>query len=43
MSALTSDGANNLTPGWVAVDPNGHVCVGKGNNAFVSIDLSFRI
>jgi hypothetical protein len=41
-AVLTTDGANNITPGWVAVAPGGQVVVGVGNNAFVSIDLSFR-
>lgn len=41
VSALTTNGANVITPGWVAVQPTGAVFVGVGNNAFVSIDISF--
>jgi hypothetical protein len=42
VSALTTDGNNVITPGWVAVSPGGNVVVGVGNNAFVSLTVSFR-
>jgi hypothetical protein len=41
--ALTTDGSNVITPGWVAVNPSGQVFVGVGNNHFVALDnISFR-
>jgi hypothetical protein len=42
IAALTTDGNNVITPGWVSVNGAGLVRVGVGNNAFVSIELSFR-
>jgi hypothetical protein len=41
--ALTTNGSNVVTPGWVGISPTGDVVVGVGNNAFVSIELSFRL
>ena len=40
--ALTTNGSNVVTPAWVGVHPDGFVTVGVGDNAFVSIELSFR-
>ena len=42
IAAMTTDGANNVTPGWVSVDQNGAVTVGVGDNGFVALDISFR-
>ena len=42
-AALTTNGSNTITPGWVDVDTDGSVIVGIGNNAFVSLDnISFE-
>ena len=41
-SALTTNGRNVITTGWVGVFPGGEVTVGVGDNHFVSLDLSFR-
>jgi hypothetical protein len=41
--ALTTNGSNTITPGWVAVNPNGGVFVGVGDNHFVALDnVTFR-
>jgi hypothetical protein len=41
--ALTTNGNNTITPGWVAVNPNGGVFVGVGDNHFVALDnVTFR-
>lgn len=42
IAAMTTNGSNVMTPGWVAVDDSGGVRVGVGNNAFVALDISFR-
>jgi hypothetical protein len=42
VAALTTNGANVVTPGYVGVSPTGDVIVGVGNNAFVALDMSFR-
>jgi len=42
-AALTTNGSNTITPGWVSVNTNGSVVVGVGNPAFVSLDnISFE-
>jgi hypothetical protein len=42
-AALTTDGSNTITPGWVAIGTDGSVVVGVGNNAFVALDnISFE-
>jgi hypothetical protein len=40
--ALTTNGSNGITAGWVAVAPTGEVFVGVGDHTFVPIDFSFR-
>jgi hypothetical protein len=41
--ALTANGSNVVTPGWVAVTTSGQVFVGVGDNHFVALDnISFR-
>ncbi len=40
-SAVTTNGLNVITPGWVGAFSSGQVTVGVGNNAYVSVEMTF--